>query len=249
MYDDLKNLSWQSYSDDLQNTFRDCVLIPYSVLAGINKVRVGWWRQQLIKLYLDEILDDDEWLVVDGDVIFDNLIDPYTIPVFHFNSDHTTVMMGNYVKGLLGIDMPFLEYQNHLATTSSIPWRSLDRELLKQLRRRVSEKHPGDFLENHIKWFLDQTIVGGWPEPSRWVMSEWELIENFRYKIAGTQRPLKFTPSYDYHIDVEMLEEPTFRHGFVKDPEFDPVWFQTQNIDTGSHWHKSQRWWQDYQIK
>lgn len=243
VYDDLAANNWPNYKQDLEEIFPDSTLIAYSSLPALEKVSVGWWRQQLVKLHIDKILSGDEWLLVDGDVIFDTKINVRVIPVCRFNNDSITIMATRYVSDLLGIDHPFITVDDRPYLTNNVPWRFVDRNLLERLREHIAQRYPGDLVDLHAGWFLDQTIVANWPEPMRWSMCEWDLLENFRYHILKSDLPVSVTGSYNHDRDPKSLATPTFRHGYKKDQELGAQWFESQNLNICPElWQKSKHW-------
>lgn len=244
LYDDLDLDTWVDFAQDLRQTFPRTQFVAYSSLPNIHKVQVGWWRQQLVKLHVDQMLPGDQWFLVDGDVLFDSAIDPRVIPVSRYRSDDVAIMMANYVRDMLGIDQPYITVDRVPCVTSAIPWRLVDRELLQKLRCHVQHRYPGEVVDVHAAWFQDQTIVAGWPAPTKWIMSEWELIENYRFHVMGTDWPLSVLGGYDYDTDLQTVS--TFRHGFVKDQELGTEWFQQQDLEIDpALWAKSRYWWEN----
>ena len=152
--DDVQSSPWSHYIDDLDRALSDypCRIIPVSTLRRIPDCVAGWWRQQLIKLTLDQILPDDEWFVVDGDVIFRSRCDVAgCVPVsYRYESDSRwSKMCMNYVQGVLGTQHGVMHDQGTPVITSAIPFRHLDSNLLAGVRRHVESRFGGDFLDLH----------------------------------------------------------------------------------------------------
>jgi hypothetical protein len=179
--DDVQCEPWGSYIGDLRDFYQDRFeVIETSTLCKIPDCVAGWWRQQLIKLTLDQILPGHKWFVVDGDVIFRSRCDVAGRVPISRRYDATSrwnQMCVNYVRGVLGTDQGVLHDQDQTVVTSPVPFRCLDRDLLQCLRRHVESRFGSEFVDLHLGWFQDQTIVADIDPPTQWVMSEWELIE------------------------------------------------------------------------
>ena len=103
------------------------------------------------------------------------------------------------------------------------------------------------FLSLHLQWFADQTIVADIDPPTRWVMSEWELIECFRQKIQGKVLPYKDVGP-GYKIDVDTTAFPSvwgvFLHSYLRDTVIGRQWFQDQGILVDDPtWQKTLEWY------
>jgi hypothetical protein len=253
--DDVEHAPWLDYVCDFEHSISTVCRIPWSMILMSHDDRLqqcvaGWWRQQLVKLTLDEILPDDEWFVVDGDVMFrDRCEVRHCVPVSRqINGDPGWGIMADlYVSGVLGISLGHLEWDQRPVVTSPIPFRWLDRGTLVALRQHVRDRFDKDLIPLHLSWFQDQTVVAHWDPPTRWVMSEWELIECYRRYVQQIHWPMRNMGS-GYPLDADpaaMIGASGFVHGYRRDAEIDPVWFQSQGIEMSpQHWSKNQQWYQ-----
>lgn len=255
--DDVQSAPWHDYIDDLKNCLRDAkiTVIPVSSFSKIKTCIAGWWRQQLIKLTMDVILPGEQWFVVDGDVIFlsrCNVRDCVPISRRYDARNRWNYMCQRYVKDVLGVDQGMLQDQDQPVVTSAVPFRHLDRDLLQALRSHVECRWHGDFVDLHLAWFQDQTIVADIDPPTRWVMSEWELIECFRRTVQGHKLPYHDLGS-GYQLDACVTDvvndREMFLHGYKRDAEIGRQWFQDQALEIDDRiWQRSQDWYHDREV-
>lgn len=255
--DDVQCAPWVTYVQDLaEHTAVDCEIIPITALPGIRDCVAGWWRQQLVKLTLDRVLPDTEWFVVDGDVIFRSRCPVVNCVPISRRSDATTrwaIMCVNYVQALLGTEQGIMHDQGRPVTTSPVPFRHLTSSLLTALRQHVETRFQGVFLDLHLQWFQDQTIVADIDPPTRWVMSEWELIECFRRLVLDLQLPLcEFGSGYQIDVDTSKicLDNPIFVHSYRRDAEISPEWFHNEGIAIAPNiWRNMLAWYEAREIQ
>ena len=236
LYDDMAP-AWPGYEQDCQTLYTGAILKPYTDLSGLDQCDVGWWRAQLVKLHVDLMLPEDEWLVVDGDVIFDEHVElrdisPYS-PWVAQRDNILDSMVTHYVDHMLGqprcrLSVP--EYSTII--TSIIPFRWLDREQLTSLRDHVCRATGrGDMLAYHCELFRNQGIVGYVPEGDRMVMHEWELIEAWNHLHRPGRYRLEMTGAgYQMDLDTTGFQHPRFRHNSLRDRDLGRPWFERQDI-------------------
>jgi hypothetical protein len=252
--DDVQCDPWTDYVQDLAQTLagvHPVEIVPVSTLAAVRDCVAGWWRQQLIKLTLDQILPDPAWFVVDGDVIFQSRCKVKDLVPISRRYDATSrwsKMCAHYVSGVLGTDQGVMYDQDCAVSTSPVPFRCLDRDLLQALRSHVELRFDTKFVDLHLAWFQDQTIVADIDPPTRWVMSEWELIECFRQMVQGHRLSYREIGS-GYQIDADWQKakgrKDIFLHSYQRDTEIGHAWFQDRGITVPeSIWQKSQTWYQ-----
>lgn len=236
LYDDLAP-AWPGYVDDCRQLYAGTNFKPYSHLPGIDQCDVGWWRAQLIKLHVDELLEGHEWFVVDGDVIFDEHVDltditPYS-PWVDQRDSILDQMVTNYVDHMLGMADRRVSVRDYrLVITSIIPFRWLDREQLTSLRAHVCQAtQQRNMLNYHCALFRNQGIVGYVPEGDKMVMHEWELIEAWNHLHRPNRYRLLMTGS-GYQIQMNTIGHPSprFRHNSLRDRELGRAWFENQDI-------------------
>lgn len=248
--DDVQCEPWSGYVSDLDQYLDGCYkIIPVSTLPRIRDCVAGWWRQQLIKLTVDQILPGTEWFLVDGDVIFlsrCHVKDRVPISRRYDPASRWNKMCVNYVQGVLGTDQGVLHDQDQTVVTSPVPFRCLDRDLLRSLRYHVESRFGNDFVDLHLGWFQDQTIVADIDPPTRWVMSEWELIECFRQMVQGQHMPYHNLGS-GYQIDADLTkirdENGVFLHSYKKDTMIGRPWFQNKGVCVPDRiWQQALAW-------
>lgn len=256
--DDVESDPWLTYVDDFaaavsaqSNKTINFHLVSQSGL--IQQCVAGWWRQQLIKLTLDQTVPGDHWFVVDGDTVFESRCEIRScIPITcqYDPESNFSKMSRNYVQTLLGIDDGSLRLDTKLVCTNAIPFRYLDTSILTSLRQSVETRFNKNFVQLHLDWFADQTIVADWNPPTRMVMSEWELIECYKHYVLHSDEPMVDIGS-GYRDDVADCDvaqtENVFRHSYRRDTQIVQTWFEQRGLvvphDT---WHKASAWYQKY---
>lgn len=249
--DDVQCAPWTEYLQDLRRYLNDRYhVVPVSTLSGISDCVAGWWRQQLVKLTLDRILDGNTWFVVDGDVIFRSRCEVQgRVPISrrYDATSRWSQMCVNYVKGVLGTDQGIMQDQDQPVITSPVPFRCLSSDLLQSLRSHVESRFGGDFVNLHLQWFRDQTIVADIDPPTQWVMSEWELIECFRQMVQGQQLPyVELGSGYAIDVDLRIINEGNgvFVHSYLRDTAIGSQWFEDQGLDVDHDiWQKNLAWY------
>lgn len=233
--DDFDLAHWPTYVSDchhyLSTEFPDCNFNfkLFSQLPKVDDARHGgWFRQQLIKLHLDQLVEDNNWLIVDADVIFREEPRFNTIPaVIHKTA--TPIDLGNriYVKSMLNIPDPYLGPETEYWCASGVPFRQLSKDLLTKLRQHVETVHNKNFLELHNSLMTGNEIVAFDPAGQSMVMSEFQLIEVFRNRCY---EKLPVQPGTS-----------KFEHDSVKDWRRDRAWFERQQVKvTDQLWQQSQ---------
>ena len=241
---------WPDFESDLkqyiadQHFKADIVWHTVGQVPAINQCPVGWWRQQLVKLCLDQYLPGDSWLIIDADIIFDQPLTFDQVPVKvdrHRALETDSITLGNrlYVKYLLGTDVNSITCNNLPACASAVPFRQLDRKLLIDLRNHVEQIHQQDFVEMHIKMFESQQIVGYDPKCQSMVMSEFELVEVYRHMT----NPLPFRAvHWDHTFTIECTGDYRFRHSSLSDWAIGREWLQAQHLQiSDALWQKSKQ--------
>jgi hypothetical protein len=211
--DDFGLDQWPTYVADCQLYIQsqcpnlEIKFYQFSQIATVDQARAGgWFRQQLIKLHLDQILDTDHWLLIDADVVLQDCPDIGTVPTLPHPPDPIGHGNRHYVKHMLRTDLPWLsiETETEFVCASGIPIRYLSRDLLTRLRSTVEQVHNKNFLELHLDLIAKQSIVAYDPGAAKMVMSEFQLIEYFRNRCYW--QPLPLRPG-----------APDFHHTSIKD--------------------------------
>jgi hypothetical protein len=257
--DDVEKTPWQDYEQDFVEQISAESTRPFDIfrtsdLTLIKTCVAGWWRQQLVKCCLDQILSGDAWFVVDGDCVFETRCEVrQRVPITrrHSRDSRFSIMSKRYVRTLLGIRQGHLEDQGDWVCTNAVPFRLLDRPLLEQLRDHVQQRCHKEFVELHLDWFRDQNIVADHDPPDRMTMSEWELIECFRRYVQGQFWPFADIGSgYSMHIDRGAIaqQQDVFRHAYQWDAEIGQARFEALGVAAPDtvwqhcvQWHEHQR--------
>jgi hypothetical protein len=239
---------WPDFELDLKQYIAkehfDAEIVWHTVgqIPAINQCPVGWWRQQLVKLCLDQYLPGDSWLVIDADIIFDQPLTFDQVPVkvdWYRDLETDSITLGNrlYVKHLLNTDITSITCDDLPACASAVPFRQLDRKLLMDLRHHVEQIHQQDFVEMHVDMFKAQQIVGYDPDGQSMVMSEFELIEVYRHMT----NPLLFRAvHWDHTFSLECTGDYRFRHSSLPDWDVGRDWLQAQHLKISDEiWQKS----------
>jgi hypothetical protein len=234
--DDYDLTHWPTYVDDckqyLTDQFPDLNInfVLFSQLPQVDDARHGgWFRQQLIKLHLDQLISADNWLSVDADVVLKEYPLTNVIPVTRTSAD--AIDHGNrlYVKYMLDIEKPFLGNSGDHLCASGVPFRWLSRDLLKNLRHRVEQIYNKNFLQLHIDLMKSGDIVAYDPDMQRMIMSEFQLIEVYRDQFSNDNFNIKIGTS-------------AFDHDSIKDWHRKRTWFESQGVPVSDqYWQLSQQ--------
>lgn len=243
VYDQVTAEHWPDYLSDCQQFYTPGIGVVYEFVSfdqidsGISQCKIGWYRQQLIKCCLDQVLPEGSWLVVDGDVIFDQHVAvDSVIPVqqhpLTYKTNPITLMVLNYLKTVTGQPDHFLMSDGHYYTTSSIPFRAISRNMLRELRRVVEANVSANFVSWHVDQVHRQELIVYNDQPTKMIMHEWELIESIHHLIDPGSRPLLILgPGNDtLHVN-DQHSIMQFRHGYYKDAELPEAWLREQLLD------------------
>ena len=210
--DDFDIKHWPDYVADCQDYIKfnfpdaDITFHRYSDFAGMERVKTGgWFRQQLVKLYLDKFVVGNSWLLVDADVEFLEPISINTISAT-VKKEPDPINVGNrlYVEFMLGTDMPWVVNENEYWCLSSVPFRYLTRDLLVGIRDRIESLHNNTVFDLHLELFEQNKLVAFDPASATMVMSEFQLIEIFRHRYYHTPIPIgKCIASNFYHSSIK----------------------------------------------
>jgi hypothetical protein len=247
---------WHTYPDDLSTYLQDffpSIEFQFILTSSLDKFKdckSGWWRQQLVKLQLDLWLPEQQWFVIDGDVVFEsnNIIDGVT-PISRDEDPNecVTILSANYVKTMLGIDRGRLDVNGEPVTTNAIPFRVVTRELLQGLRQHIEQKFNKNFMNLHLEWFANKTIVAYSQNTTDQIMTEWELIELYRHYVLKQTVPFSDIGSgYPLMHRIPVTEEHSlYRHSYQRDCEIPVAWFEKRGITIPQAvWGRSLAWTQ-----
>lgn len=233
LLDDFGLESWPDYVTDaknyLQQRFDILEFHVYSELPRVDAARAGgWFRQQFIKLHLDQIINGNHWLVVDADVVFNDPPDYLKIPLIgHASPSNIDIGNRRYVEYFLDTDKPYVGDPEIYWCASSVPFRYVNRSLLVRLRKHVESVHDHDFLDLHLELIPPQKLVAFDPDGQSMVISEFQLIEVYRHRY-GNALPFVYGGAGS-----------KFYHDSIKDWKKDPEWFRQQGLDVdANYWMK-----------
>lgn len=254
-YDDATIEHWPDYLKDCRsfyNSNSNYVPIEFVSFSQINpniqKCKIGWYRQQLIKCCIDQGIPGDEWFVVDGDVIFDERVDVAGVtPVHHRpeRDDPLSKLVLNYIRFALGIGQHPLLADGNYKVTSAIPFRILTRKMLQTLRNRVEQNIGGEFVARHVEMVHAQELIVYSEETDKMVMHEWELIEAVHLlEDPDAYCMVDIGSGYDTMKQISYAMPARFRHGFYKDAELPEMWMEAQFWNfPWEYWTKSKAYY------
>jgi len=234
--DDFETKHWPSYVSDcdqyISATFPDVDIQfhRFSDFPGMELVKTGgWFRQQLVKLYLDKFVDSNSWLLVDADVEF---IEPIRLDTISATVSRDTDPIGqgnrHYVKFMLGTDQPWAVNENEYWCMSSVPFRYITKDLLTDLRHCVENRHSQSLFDLHLDLFEQQQLVAFDPTGDSMIMSEFQLIEIFRHRY------------YHSPLPIGECTASNFNHSSVKDWHFDRSAVEQYAQVLDNHWNNLQ---------
>jgi hypothetical protein len=235
--DDFGLTHWPTYVEDCETYIRDnfpnmnITFHKFSDFPGMERVKTGgWFRQQLVKLYLDHFVTDSRWLVVDADVVF-NEVPNLDIVSASVRTEPASVDIGNrlYVQSMLDCDQPWVVNEHEFWCVSGVPFRLIQKDLLQQLRNKVELVHNKNLFELHLELFEQNKLVAFDPLNRTMIMSEFQLIEVFRNRYYHTQLP------------IDRSAASNFDHSSLKDWKFERSWFEQQGVAVPNlYWNSSQ---------
>lgn len=189
---------WPTYVEDCQHYIKfnfpeaDITFRIFGNFVGMDRIRTGgWFRQQLVKLYLDQFVSGDRWLLVDADVEF---TEPVRIDILSatVTKESDPISIGNrlYVKFMLGTDQPWVVNAHENWCLSSVPFRYLQRDLLEGIRDHIEKLHSKSLFDLHLELFEQDKLVAFDPSSRTMIMSEFQLIEVYRNQFYHSPMPI-----------------------------------------------------------
>lgn len=231
--DDFDIQHWPTYVEDCHRYIKfnfpesDITFCRFSDFLGMENVRTGgWFRQQLVKLYLDKFVSGDSWLLVDADVEF---VEPIRLDAVSatVSTDPDPINVGNrlYVKFMLDTNTPWVVNEHEYWCMSSVPFRYLQRNLLANLRQHVETLHAKSLFDLHLELFEQHKLVAFDPDSKTMIMSEFQLIEVFRNQYYCDPLPIgRCVASHFNHSSVKDWNQPRGdheQHAIVLDEHWD----------------------------
>ena len=188
LYDDLQDYRWVRLGDELRNDLLveygivvSC--IPQSAVEITQTQNNGWIRQQYVKLNLHKILPHQSWIVLDGDSIILNKIDPSKYCYINPAAGHpeATRFFCDYA---LDLDHQTIQFEGMSISFSVGPIKHITRKTLIGIEKRIAELH-GTSID---KVFDSFTLK---KNRSRYVeFSEFDLIGFYENIISNESLPL-----------------------------------------------------------
>ena len=229
--DDLSDHCWPNYIKDCEN-FYQCELILMSAIAITRQFNTGWIRQQIAKLYLDQILPYDTWFFTDGDVGYYHPAQQDVIPYVITRGGPAQEKQNAYVSKSLGIDNAgiWAEHEHmdwepgtyrHQVCVSNPPFRTMKTHTLQQLRYHIEKLHKKTIEELHI------SVIG--LNNLDYSISEWELIANFQIHVLKEIIPLVYYPTIPID-DINGSPYNYCRTCYTSDSAFNKDWWKEKNI-------------------
>jgi hypothetical protein len=226
--DDTSDKVWPNYITDCYNLYStlvpDIKIQPASLIPVVQQFNSGWIRQQIIKLYLDLIVDAESWFFTDGDIVFLHPVDPDDLP---YSLPEPIDGQNNYICKVLGIEQAGIFVDKKQVCVNDPAFRTMYRQTLIDLRNHVEQVHNKSISDVHLDYQNKLSIR----------VTEWELIESFRLYVQGQQpRLVRYAP----HNLMNMPDNLNhFTHQFLTcynaDKDFGRDWFVDQGIAVSDH--------------
>lgn len=223
--DDLSRFCWPDYVEDCKQLYANATILLVSDLAPAAEFTNPWIRQQVVKLYLDQLLPFDRWMFSDGDVEYFFSVPTDCVPFTITRGGDTQTQQNDYVARVLGIDSPgiYTEHPDmnwepetcwHQVCVSNPPFRTMHASVLAQLRAHVEHLHNQSTAQLHVNESM---------------ASEWELIANFQSNVVGQPIDLVYYPT------VSMIDPCPIADS---QPNYCATCYNT-DIDFGRQWWHS----------
>jgi hypothetical protein len=219
--DDVSNHAWPQYADDCENLYQQKIVLASSVDC-VRTQRNGWIRQQLLKLYLDQLTNFSSWFFTDGDIVFRYPAPKRTIPYCITRGGPVQQMQNSFVKHMLDLTEVGIYAQHRVIVwapnntaqvcVSNPPFRSMQSRDLVDLRAYIEKLHNRPF---------DQIWNSCVDEHGHAAVSEWELLENFKTYVQQSPSELTYYPTCAKDHTKTKQSEPDFcEHHFLSDAEY-----------------------------
>lgn len=241
--DDFGLTHWHSYVQDCKQYILanfpelDITFHCFSEFDGMARVKTGgWFRQQLVKLYLDQFVSGQRWLLVDADVCFEEPPELSRISAT-VRRDFSPVDIGNrlYAGFMLNCEQPWAVRDDEYWCMSGVPFRPVDRTLLQNLRQHIESIHAKTVFDLHLDLFENNQLVAFDPAGQTMIMSEFQLIEIFRHRYS------------DCPLPIELHAASKFSHTSIKDWNLGRECFEQQQVlVSDQHWQHSQQFGQHH---
>lgn len=223
--DDLSNFSWPEYTTTCESVYQGLAdrFLRVSDNALMYRLKSWpWLRQQTTKLYLDTMIESQEWLFIDGDVRLHDCPPKNCVPA----STHAYVgvpldlrdpqpgemssQVLFYIRHMLGVNFAGFWHDQSTSTVitaSHPPIKYMQAQILKSLRQHIETRLGKRLVDAHLDIALD----------TRMAPCEWDLIECFRQQIL--QQPADWFAYDDF-----------FQTTWQSDRELGLEWFAARQV-------------------
>lgn len=200
--DDLSSSAWDTYVNDCTHLYLslgiDATFVLTSALPEAHLFKQNnWVRQQIIKLYLNRLIESPSWLFSDGDIEYCCEVPVNKIPFTIVKPGSETQLQQNrYVSKLLKINQtgliakhPDMDWEPgkyyYQVCVSNPPWRWMNSSTLQNLQDYIQSCHDMTLAECHLI-LKDQLLL----------VTEWELIANFEHYVLKQPVDLVYYPTH-----------------------------------------------------
>jgi len=238
--DDISNLAWQTYISDCDSLYDNRVdqIIQLSHYREFKRLRnYPWLRQQTVKLYLDRLFPNDEFVFfIDGDVLLHKHV-PLGITPFSFTEysgvplterdpgpGEITSQQSYYVQHLLGRPHLGIQYQGRRVCVSSPPFRDICLTQLPLLRAEIYNRFNQDLIGIHVAIATD----------TRHSASEWELLAWYQQEFLQQPVVLDYWPTSK--VGDPITSTTLVSTCWCSDREIDTDWWDQNQIDWQRYW-------------
>jgi hypothetical protein len=225
--DDISDKVWPTYVADCYELYSTLVsnirIQPASQIPAAHQFNFGWIRQQIIKLYLDLIIDAESWFFTDGDIVFLHPVEPNDLPYsLPYSLLGPIDRQNSYIRKVLGIEQAGIFVNGKQVCVNDPAFRTMYRQTLIDLRNHVEQVHSKSISHLHLNYQNKLSIR----------VSEWELLESFRLYVQGQQPCLvRYAPHNLMNIPDDLTY---FTHQFLTcynaDKDFGRDWFSDQGV-------------------
>ena len=220
--DDIDADAWPEYLSDCAELYATATIVPVSQLPEARLFQhEGWIRQQIVKLYLDQLVPSDTWFFTDGDIEFSAPVPHNAVPHSITRGGPTQDQQNAYVSALLNVTPGVFDRQQ--VCVSHPPFRTMKSQDLVQLRDYVEQQLGCDFANWHKQRI---THNGGDRNPDgtpQYLMSEWELLATFQSTVL--QQDINLT---HFQTDYTIGETPkTCGTCYCTDSEYSRDWWNS----------------------
>lgn len=241
--DDTSPWTWPDYVEDCEQFYGTKIKLTSQMNVAHAFRNHPWIRQQIVKLYLDQVLEYHEWFFSDGDVVYNFAIPENITPFSVTGGGLVQEQQNKYVSTVLKLEQVGIKAtfdQGDGSNTKQVcvshpPFRFMQADTLQRLRQHIEKLHGKSFCEVHadiVNHDLDCR-----PNDPVFSISEWELIANFQRHVLGQELHLQYYPTYPLGDPMGILApgQPNYVHTcFKSDKDFGPAWFESQGITVES---------------